>query len=200
MSAIEQESSGAEVNDGDEENYKPPPQKSLEEILEADKEDESLRKYKEALLGEVSKEMVVVYPNDPRRVIVKRLVLVVPDRDDVALDLSGDLSNLKQQVFTIREAVQYRIRIDFYVQREIVHGLKYIQKTSRLGVTVDKMVHMVGSYPPRKEVYSFLTALDESPSGLMARGSYNVSSLFTDDDKNQHLKWEWAFEIKKDWK
>jgi Rho GDP-dissociation inhibitor/dynein assembly factor 5 len=32
-------------------NYKPPPQKTLEEILEADKEDESLRRYKEALLG-----------------------------------------------------------------------------------------------------------------------------------------------------
>ena len=32
-------------------NYKPPPQKTLEEILETDKEDESLRRYKEALLG-----------------------------------------------------------------------------------------------------------------------------------------------------
>lgn len=32
-------------------NYKPPPQKTIEEILEADKEDESLRRYKEALLG-----------------------------------------------------------------------------------------------------------------------------------------------------
>lgn len=32
-------------------NYKPPPQKTITEILEADKEDESLRRYKEALLG-----------------------------------------------------------------------------------------------------------------------------------------------------
>lgn len=32
-------------------NYKPPAQKSLQEIQELDKEDESLRKYKEALLG-----------------------------------------------------------------------------------------------------------------------------------------------------
>jgi len=32
-------------------NYKPPPQKTLEELLETDKEDESLRRYKEALLG-----------------------------------------------------------------------------------------------------------------------------------------------------
>jgi len=34
----------------------------------------------------------------------------------------------------IKEGVQYKVRIDFIVQREIVHGLKYVQKTSRLGV------------------------------------------------------------------
>lgn len=32
-------------------NYQPPPQKTIEEIVNADQEDESLRKYKEALLG-----------------------------------------------------------------------------------------------------------------------------------------------------
>jgi len=182
-----------------EENYKPPPEKTIEQILEADKEDESLRKYKEALLGEVAKEQVIPEPNDPRKVIVKKLVLMVADRDDVHLDLTGDLSKLKKQVFTIKEGVQYRIRIDFIVQREIVHGLKYVQKTSRMGVTVDKMVHMVGSYPPKWEIQSYLTPMEESPSGMMARGSYSVTSLFTDDDKNEHLKWDWAFEIKKDW-
>lgn len=32
-------------------NYKPPAQKSVKEIQELDKDDESLRKYKETLLG-----------------------------------------------------------------------------------------------------------------------------------------------------
>lgn len=32
-------------------NYKPPAQKSVKEIHDLDKDDESLRKYKEALLG-----------------------------------------------------------------------------------------------------------------------------------------------------
>ena len=62
------------------------------------------------------------------------------------------------------------------------------------------MTHMVGSYPPKKETHSYLTPLDTAPSGMVARGSYSVSSLFTDDDKHEHLKWEWAFDIKKDWK
>jgi Rho GDP-dissociation inhibitor len=133
-------------------------------------------------------------------VIVKRLVLVVPDRDDMVLELlDGDLSKLKKQSFSIKEGIQYRIRIEFYVQREIVHGLKFVQKTYRLGVPVDKMTHMVGSYPPKTELQSFLTNFEEAPSGMLARGEYSVSSLFTDDDKTEHLKWEWTLKVEKDW-
>lgn len=183
-----------------ESNYKPPPEKTIEEILEADKEDESLQKYKEALLGDAKAGKVIVDPADPRKVIVKKLVLCVTDRADVELDLTGDLTQLKKQVFTIKEGVSYRIRIDFIVQREIVHGLKYIQKTYRMGVPVDKMTHMVGSYPPKAEMQSYTTPPEDAPAGMVARGSYTVHSLFTDDDKHEHLKWEWAFDIKKDWK
>lgn len=41
----------AENENSESVNYKPPAQKSLQEIQELDKDDESLRKYKEALLG-----------------------------------------------------------------------------------------------------------------------------------------------------
>lgn len=43
-----------------EENYKPPPEKTIEEILAADQEDESLRKYKETLLGQAQVATIVV--------------------------------------------------------------------------------------------------------------------------------------------
>lgn len=180
-------------------NYQPPPQKTIEEIMAADAEDESLRKYKEALLGEAQAEKIIFDPSDTRKVIVKKLALLVADRDPMELDLTGDLSKLKKNVFVIKEGIQYKLRIDFIVQREIVHGLKYVQKTYRMGVPVDKMVQMVGSYPPKKEIQSYTTPFEEAPSGMMARGTYSVSSLFTDDDKNEHLKWDWSFEIKKDW-
>ena len=55
------------------------------------------------------------------------------------------------------------------------------------------------SFPPRKELHCYLTPLEDAPSGLMKRGSYSVTSLFTDDDKSEHLKWQWALEIRKDW-
>lgn len=41
-------------------SYKPPPEKTIEEILQIDQEDESLRKYKEALLGQAQAGPVIV--------------------------------------------------------------------------------------------------------------------------------------------
>lgn len=41
---------------------------------------------------------VYIEPNDPRKVIVKKLALVVEGRNDMELDLTGDLSQLKKQV------------------------------------------------------------------------------------------------------
>jgi len=64
-------------------------------------------------------------------------------------------------------------------------------------VAVDSRTDMVGSYGPKTELQSFTTKPEQAPSGLMARGTYTVKSLFTDDDKHEHLKWEWKLEIKK---
>ena len=70
--------------------YKPPEKKTLEEIVAADQEDESLKKYKEQLLGgALGTGQVVVDENNPSRVIVKALTLVVDGRPDTVIDLSG---------------------------------------------------------------------------------------------------------------
>lgn len=58
---VETEHLDSAVEDLDlESDYKPPPEKSLEELLSTDKEDESLQKYKEALLGEAKVGKVIV--------------------------------------------------------------------------------------------------------------------------------------------
>ena len=67
-------------------------------------------------------------------------------------------------------------------------------------LTVDKSDYMVGSYGPRPAEYDFLTTIEEAPKGMMARGTYVIKSRFTDDDKHDHLCWEWNLNIKKDWK
>ncbi|KAH9393682.1 hypothetical protein TYRP_021600 [Tyrophagus putrescentiae] len=179
--------------------YRPPAEKTLNEIVNTDSNDESLKKYKESLLGSAISSVVIVEPDNPSRVIVKSLSLLVEGRPDVTIDLSKDLDTIKKSVMTIKDGIQYRLRIDFFVQREIVTGLKFVQKISRHGVKIVKTNNMVGSYAPKAQIQSYTTPVEEMPSGMLARGTYNVKSLFTDDDQNEHLKWEWTFELRKDW-
>ncbi|TRY69652.1 hypothetical protein DNTS_028421 [Danionella cerebrum] len=217
----------AENEEGESVNYKAPAQKSLQEIQELDKDDESLRKYKEALLGScaVAAGLGLVFsldrslcsdlvsrvflqslsqnPSDPSapNVQVTRLTLMCDTAPaPLVLDLQGDLEAFKKQSFVLKEAVEYRIKISFKVNKEIVSGLKYVQQTFRKGVKIDKSDYMVGSYGPRPDEYEFLTPLEEAPKGMLARGTYIIKSKFTDDDKHDHLSWEWSINIKKDWK
>uniref|UniRef100_A0A8P4G2K6 Rho GDP-dissociation inhibitor 1 n=2 Tax=Dicentrarchus labrax TaxID=13489 RepID=A0A8P4G2K6_DICLA len=177
-------------------NYKAPAQKSVKEIHELDKDDESLRKYKETLLGSGVAEADPSVPN----VQVTRMSLVCETAPNpLILDLQGDLEAFKKQAFVLKEGVEYKIKISFKVNREIVSGLKYVQQTYRKGVKIDKSDYMVGSYGPRPSEYDFLTTVEEAPKGVLARGNYVIKSKFTDDDKHDHLSWEWNLNIKKDW-
>ena len=44
---------------------------------------------------------------------------------------AGDLSQLRKTPLVLKEGVTYRVKITFYVQREIVAGLKYVQQSYR---------------------------------------------------------------------
>jgi len=39
----------------------------------------------------------------------------------------------------------------------------------------------------------------EAPSGMISRGHYNAKTQFIDDDNVTHLKFEWSFDIAKEW-
>jgi len=52
----------------------------------------------------------------------------------IVLLFEGDLSKMKDASFTIAEGCFYQLRISFYVQREIVTGLKYLQQSYRAGI------------------------------------------------------------------
>ena len=54
---------------------------------------------------------------------MKELALLVEGRDDIVIDLqNSSFEEIKNTTFTIKEGIKYRIRITFYVQREIVTG------------------------------------------------------------------------------
>ncbi|XP_060602911.1 rho GDP-dissociation inhibitor 1-like [Ruditapes philippinarum] len=187
MAESEDQSPQVEEVDDDESKlaYKPPAEKTIEEILEQDKDDESLIKYKQTLLGGTAKENVFCkFMSSPLT------------RHNYMFTY---VSQFKKHELFVKEGVKYKLKITFNVQRQIVSGLRLVNKVSR-GPASSKETYMVGSYAPRKEAYEYVSAEEEFPKGMLGRGDYKVKSAFTDDDKKSILDWEWSFQIKKDWK
>ncbi|CAO3594173.1 unnamed protein product [Absidia cylindrospora] len=180
--------------------YTPGQKKSLAEYNNLDAQDESLKKWKESLgLGN---DAAVPAPNDdPRRVVVEQIALEVAGREDVVVDLStpSALENAKSTPFTIKEGIEYRMKVKFRVQHDVVSGLKYLQVVKRKGIKVDKAEEMIGSYGPQGTAYEKKFQPEEAPSGMLARGHYEAKSKFVDDDNVTHMEWSWTFDIKKDW-
>jgi len=95
------------------------------------------------------------------------------------------------------------MKATFVVQHQVLSGLKYVQQLKRKGVPLGKDQEMIGSFPPNttdKPTHTKKFGIEEAPSGMMARGHYNAVSRFVDDDEHTHLKFEWSFDIAKDWK
>ncbi|XP_025015916.1 rho GDP-dissociation inhibitor 2-like [Tetranychus urticae] len=139
------------------------------------------KSYEETLLGDATATAPVVDSANPNRVIVEGLAMITEGRPDLFLDLTGNSLRTKDR---------------FYCPKGKVKGLKYVQ---RIESSSGKDLRSFGSYAPKSEIQSYTTPPEEMPSGMMCRGKYDVKSLFTDDDKHEHLKWEWTFELVKEW-
>lgn len=57
----------------------------------------------------------------------------------------------------------------------------------------------LGSRAPSTGVQSYLSDVEQAPSGLLSRGTFLVKSKLSDDDKNVYAEWEWNLVITKDW-
>ncbi|RZB39585.1 Rho GDI domain containing protein [Asbolus verrucosus] len=184
--------------DESETSTKRPLELAIEEIPQTTQDDKF--DYHETFKEQVPIGPILVEPNNPHTVIVKRIVLLIPDRPEYFLDIPEDLSQLKKNPFLIKEGARYRMRIEFYVQREAVRELTYTQRMYRFGRRVDKMCHILGSYAPKQEMQFYLTFPDYAPVGILLRGNYRVQSLFTDGQCKELFKWEWILNVRKDWK
>ena len=67
-------------DDGPSDGYSAGAKVSVEELLAKDSEDESLRRYKEQLLGAAAQGHTAVDPNDKRRVVITELKIIFEDR------------------------------------------------------------------------------------------------------------------------
>ncbi|KAF9117066.1 hypothetical protein BGX27_005616 [Mortierella sp. AM989] len=231
--------------------YKPGQKKTMDEYQKLDADDDALKRWKESL----GVTTAASSGDDPHNVVVLQLALEVAGRPDVVLDLTQSAEELKKHSFTIKEGVDYRIKVLFKVQHSLVSGLKYMQVVKRKGIPgkytrthqtvvnsknvlfsinmygliVDKNEEMIGSYAAKPDIiekkasnnklslldgqnppevtsnlgylsyYVFQFAMEEAPSGMLARGHYDAKSKFVDDDGTVHKEWSWSFDIKKDW-
>ena len=148
-----------EEHDSDDENhighgYKAPQKVDIGSIIAKDESDESLTRYKKLLLGNSSDGKQVqnqlVDPNDARIVIPIRITLLFDNhKPDVVLELKGSVEQLRdlhsKRTITIKEGEHYRTQLEYYVQRDIVTGLKLISKVLKARtITVDKSKYMIG--------------------------------------------------------
>ncbi|KAK0131549.1 Rho GDP-dissociation inhibitor 2 [Merluccius polli] len=86
MAEKEEKSIGEEGEDEADLNYTPPAIKSLQEIKELDKEDESLNKYKQTLLGAVP---IVADPSLPNVQVTRLTLMCEQAPGPITMDLTG---------------------------------------------------------------------------------------------------------------
>ncbi|KAH7856474.1 hypothetical protein Vadar_001764 [Vaccinium darrowii] len=172
------------------------PQFTIKQQLEKDKDDESLRKWKEQLLGSVDINAI----GETLEPEVKFLSLAIksPDRPDIFLPVP-ESGNPKGLWFTLKEGSRYSLKFTFQVNNNIVSGLKYTNTVWKTGVKVDSTKEMVGTFSPQLEPYMHEMPEETTPSGFFARGSYAARTKFVDDDNKCYLEINYTFDIRKDW-
>ncbi|XP_054817816.1 rho GDP-dissociation inhibitor 1-like [Prosopis cineraria] len=169
---------------------------SLKDQPEKDKDDESLRRWKEQLLGSV--DMNNVGETLDPEVKITSLSIISAERDDIVLPVPED-GNPQGLWFTQKEGSHYRLKFTFQVSNNIVSGLKYTNTVWKTGLKVDTTKEMIGTFSPQAEPYAHEMPEETTPSGMFARGTYAAKSRFVDDDDKCHLEINYSFDIRKNW-
>lgn len=185
------------------EGYNVGEKKTIAEYAKLDAEDELLAKWK-ALLGITDAAVVPVKPGDQRTVVITEMGLEFPDQNIAPIrinleDANGNTID-KDIKFAIKEKLVYQLYVKFRVQHEIITGLKYLHSVKKAGIRVDKVEEPLGLYAPNttdKPYYERKFPEVEAPLGMLARGNYNATTKFVDDDRTVHLQFGWSFQITK---
>ncbi|KAL1350198.1 hypothetical protein HN51_014328 [Arachis hypogaea] len=192
----EQEEDDEQSFGGDHKNcgFVPGPLLSLKEQIERDKEDESLRRWKEKLLGCLESNLDGQL--DPE-VKFHSIGILSEDFGEIVIPLPVDENRNGRNLFTLKEGSCYQLRLKFSVLHNIVSGLTYSNTVWKGGLQVDQSKGMLGTFAPQKEPYVYALKEDTTPSGALARGVYSAKLKFEDDDKRCHMELKYLFEIKK---
>ncbi|XP_009797300.1 rho GDP-dissociation inhibitor 1 [Nicotiana tabacum] len=175
-------------------SYVPGPLLSLKDQIEKDKEDESLRRWKEKLLGCLESDL-----NGQMEPEVKfhSVGILSSDFEEINTPLPIKEGQRKSVLFTLKEGSEYRLKLTFSVLHNIVSGLAYTNTVWKAGLQVDQSKGMLGTFAPQREPYIHMLEEETTPSGALARGTYTAKLKFVDDDKRCYLELNYSFEISK---
>ncbi|KAK4344735.1 hypothetical protein RND71_034911 [Anisodus tanguticus] len=174
-------------------SYVPGPLLSLKDQIEKDKEDESLRRWKEKLLGCLESDL-----NGQMEPEVKFHSVGILSSDFGEINTPLPIKEESKSVlFTLREGSEYRLKLTFSVLHNIVSGLSYTNTVWKAGLQIDQSKGMLGTFAPQREPYIHMLEEEIIPSGALARGTYTAKLKFVDDDKRCHLELNYLFEISK---
>ncbi|KAJ9176474.1 hypothetical protein P3X46_011783 [Hevea brasiliensis] len=174
--------------------FVPGPLLSLKEQIEKDQDDDSLRRWKEKLLGCVEGDL-----NGQMEPEVKfhSIGIISSDFGEINTPLPVDGNRSSQVHFTLKEGSRYQLKLTFNVLHNIVSGLNYSNIVWKGGLQVDQSKGMLGTFAPQREPYVHTLEEETTPSGALARGIYSAKLKFEDDDRRCHMDLKYSFEIKK---
>ncbi|EEF35852.1 Rho GDP-dissociation inhibitor, putative [Ricinus communis] len=174
--------------------FVPGPLLSLKDQIDKDKDDDSLRRWKEKLLGCVESEL-----NGQMEPEVKfhSIGIISNDLEEINTPLPVDANRSGRLLFTLKEGSRYQLKLTFSVLHNIVSGLTYSNTVWKGGLQVDKNKGMLGTFAPQREPYVHTLEEETTPSGVLARGTYSAKLKFEDDDRRCHMELKYSFEIKK---
>ncbi|KAG5252493.1 rho GDP-dissociation inhibitor [Salix suchowensis] len=170
------------------------PQYTLKEQLEKDKDDESLRRWKEQLLGAVDIESAGGNQINLLKHF-ENLEIKSAGRPDIVLSVPEN-GKPKGSWFTLKKVAAIVCSSLLRLRTTLFPGLKYTNTVWKLASGVKEMI---GTFSPQAEPYTHEMPEETTPSGMFARGSYAARSKFVDDDNRCYLEINYYFDIRKDW-
>uniref|UniRef100_M8B630 Rho GDP-dissociation inhibitor 1 n=1 Tax=Aegilops tauschii TaxID=37682 RepID=M8B630_AEGTA len=159
---------------------------------EEEQEDESLRRWKEQLLGPDALHttnllaLALGAETVEPEVTILNLTILAPGRPDLVLPIPF-VPDDKGHAFALKDGTAYSFRFSFTVSNNIVSGLKYSHTVWKTRVKVENQKVMLGTFSPQQEPYTYKAEEDSTPSGIFARGSYSARLKFVDDDGKVYL-------------
>ena len=174
---------------------------SLDALDALTHEDESLRRYKAALLGNLS---LVDASQDPRRFFLTAIAIDMQGHPKgpaaYCYDMTSELDVARFTTLPIifMENCIYQFILTFKVQHNICTNLQMKNKTSKAGLTLYTQKMFCGTFAPVVDEHVWVSEPFEAPGGWLARTTFTGAvSIFDDDTVHTELKYN--AEVKQGW-